>query len=457
MTRKSSSKRDRSSKGGGPGFLRRHWHWLTVALAGAGLLATMLVLLKPTGPLSTLLPQRSTTERPVEQPRTADRDQAAGQQASAPKPRQDEAQTPQATPATPEPQAGNESEQRPFEEYGASFEDDLKKIDFSLLTTLRQLDIGPQHYSLIEVTRQHEGDADYLKQSISVQFAHDPSEFAAPLRANLAKWAPAAKIERTARDTLTISLQGTETHILRFTQPDGPAAKPTGTGVLAIVIDDLGENVRMAEALAALPYPVTFAIWPQASHTQATAEIAHKHGLDVIIHQPMEPNNFPRIKPGPGVVLTRMSDAEIARIIEHNITLVPGAIGMNNHMGSKFTSSARGMRVVMSVLKKHNLFFLDSRTSSRSAAQAAAAQYDVRFVGRHVFLDNIPNEDAVMLQLLKAENMALKNGFAVAIGHPHPGTLAALKRWSSEAAPGLRMVAVSSLARDPSKSLASRK
>jgi len=426
------------------GFLQRNWAWMAAVVAGFGLVFTVMIFLGkvPSG----FIPHDR--HDAAEQAPAVTAPLAETPPPAAPQPEA-------ALPAVPQGDAGERTQgAQQYEEAPASgFEEELKRIDYAILQTLRQFGLGPDSYGLMEVSQQHDEDLDYLVQSISIQFAKGPEQFADALRGHLTKWAPDAAVTLKGADTLNVALFGRETHNLRFESMDAPPPppRPSGSGVLAIVIDDLGENVSFAEALARLPYPVTFAVWPQASHTRAVAQIGKKHGLDVIIHQPMEPDNYPRINPGPGVILTRMSDEEITRVLQKNIALVPEAIGINNHMGSKFTASTRGMRLVMGVLKEKGLFFLDSRTNARSAARAAAAEFGVPFVGRHVFLDNIAEENAVFHQLKKAESMALKNGIAVAIGHPHSATMAALRRFSQEAAPGLRMVSVASLTRDASR------
>lgn len=450
MTRKSSG--SGGSKTSPPhGFLRRHWAWLAAGLAGLGLLFTVALFFSrevrdmAPGVLPEVLPDSGLSARPGGQPGVRpEADAGSG-------PGADAVARPQSSAPSSPPRQDAAQDSQPYEEDAVpGFEEELKRIDYALLLTLRSLGLGPESYSLTEVSHHHEDDLDYLVQSIFIQHAQGASHFASALSENLERWAPNATVGRVDNGLVHIALLGRETHTLRFAPSSGPPPRPrpAGSGVLAIVIDDLGENVAFAEALARLPYPVTFAVWPQSSHARAVAQIAKKYGRDVIIHQPMEPDNYPRINPGPGVVLTRMSDAEIVRMLKKNIALVPEAVGMNNHMGSRFTGSLRGMRLVMSVLKEQGLFFLDSRTNSRSVAKAAAGEFDVPFAGRHVFLDNIVEEGAIIHQLQKAENMALRQGVAVAIGHPHSATLAALRRFANEAAPGLRMVSVVGLTRN---------
>ncbi|EPR34603.1 protein of unknown function DUF610 YibQ [Alkalidesulfovibrio alkalitolerans DSM 16529] len=338
-----------------------------------------------------------------------------------------------------------------FEDYsGVAFEDELKRVDYSLLLTLRDTGVDPERFSLQEVTHIHEDDLDYLRQTILVRTRSSVDEFTALLKTHLTEHAPNSVVAAGDDGILRLSLMGRPTHELRLAPPETPPPtlplRLSGQGVLAIVIDDLGENRSFAKALTRLPFPVTFAIWPHASHTAAVARTATAAGLDVIIHQPMEPKGYPRINPGPGALLTNMSEDEIRVAIRDSIARLPQAVGMNNHMGSAFTADAKAMRAVMAELAQKGLFFLDSRTSNISAANATAAEFNVVFLGRHIFLDNVPDEEAVLMQLHKAERIALKNGAAVAIGHPHPGTLAALERFATKHAPGLTMVPVSQLA-----------
>lgn len=101
----------------------------------------------------------------------------------------------------------------------------------------------------------------------------------------------------------------------------------------------------------------------------------------------------------------------------------------NNHMGSKFTADARGMAPVIAELRAHGLLFLDSRTTAAIAGTRLAAAGGVPHAGRDVFLDDDLAPAAIARQLVRLESVARRRGSAIAIGHAHDTTLAALRAW----------------------------
>ncbi|MHC1788823.1 divergent polysaccharide deacetylase family protein [Solidesulfovibrio sp.] len=201
---------------------------------------------------------------------------------------------------------------------------------------------------------------------------------------------------------------------------------------MVVVIDDIGDHPVMAKNLTELPFPVTLAILPSRPRTRAVEAMAAAQGVEIILHQPMQPGSYPRVNPGPGALFTDMDPERVRIILADNLAQLPRVKGVNNHMGSAFTSNPEGMAAVMSVLKEKGLFFLDSVTSAVSAAPEAARKNGVPFYRRAVFLDNVRNVRTILGQLKTAERNAIKNGRAVAIGHPYGETLEALKLWARE-------------------------
>jgi polysaccharide deacetylase 2 family uncharacterized protein YibQ len=197
-------------------------------------------------------------------------------------------------------------------------------------------------------------------------------------------------------------------------------------------MDDLGEDMNAAQLLARLPFPVTFAVWPRSSHARSVAEAGHGAGREIIIHQPTEPMKYPEMHPGAGALFLSLPDAEIEARVRDSLTRVPYAVGMNNHMGSRFTRDRRGVAAMVRPLRDHGFFVLDSMTHPGSILYKEAASLGLPALKRDVFLDAEPSRESVLRQLRNAEKIALISGRAIAIGHPLPATLAALKEWDAQ-------------------------
>ena len=220
---------------------------------------------------------------------------------------------------------------------------------------------------------------------------------------------------------------------------------------MVIVIDDLGDHPVLAKNLTELPFPITMAILPNRPRTRYVANLAADRGLEVILHQPMQPGTYPRVNPGPGAVFTDMGVDRIKAQLTANLEQLPHVVGINNHMGSAFTAYAEGMAAVMDVLKSKGLFFLDSVTSAASAAPEAARKAGVPLYRRSVFLDNIRNVRLILAQLKVAETLAIKHGRAIAIGHPYGETLQALRLWAQERDQHVKLVTLGDLGPEPTR------
>jgi polysaccharide deacetylase 2 family uncharacterized protein YibQ len=228
----------------------------------------------------------------------------------------------------------------------------------------------------------------------------------------------------------------------------GRAAAGSEAARVAILIDDLGNELAPAERIARWQEPVAGAVLPELRWSSESARVLERGGKEVLLHLPMEPEGYPGVRPGPGVILRSQSNAEIVRVLEADLATVPGAAGVNNHMGSAATADPRVMRTVLGVLAGRNLFFVDSRTTDATLGERLAEEASVPTVSRRVFLDDTATEAAVRGQLAELLRRARQERFAVAIGHPYPVTLSVLERelprLSQE---GIRLVPVGELAR----------
>jgi polysaccharide deacetylase 2 family uncharacterized protein YibQ len=199
------------------------------------------------------------------------------------------------------------------------------------------------------------------------------------------------------------------THEIRLI-PFVPAAR------VAILFDDAGGSLVHMQAIIDLGRPVTITVLPGLRFSREVAVLAEEAGLDVMLHLPLEPED-PKLPLGPGGITTAMTDAQIAQVVAADLDQVPGAIGINNHEGSKATADERVMRAVLEVVRSRGLFFVDSVTSPRTIAGRMAAQMQIPTASRSVFLDNQNQAEAIRTQLRELITVALQRKQAIAIGH----------------------------------------
>ena len=195
----------------------------------------------------------------------------------------------------------------------------------------------------------------------------------------------------------------------------------------AIIMDDLGLSLAAVRDLVTIDLNVTGAILPDQPHSREISLLLHRHGRQVMVHLPMEPQGYPQANPGPRALMAAMTPEQIGQRTDELLRVVPEAVGANNHMGSRLTESSAAMQAVMAVLKSKGMFFVDSKTSPRSVGLNEARRAGVPTLGRDLFLDNVATTEAIRFQLRKLIRLARERGQAVAICHPYPQTLEALR------------------------------
>jgi polysaccharide deacetylase 2 family uncharacterized protein YibQ len=209
-----------------------------------------------------------------------------------------------------------------------------------------------------------------------------------------------------------------------------PAVKPAkiaGSAVVAIIIDDMGSSVSEVRALMNIGVPLTFSVIPGLHQSREVATVAHNNGYEVMVHIPMEPQDYPQRRLESNGLLLSYGDNEIKSRMRGFANVIPYAIGANNHMGSRFTEDREKMGVVLSVLKENGMFFIDSMTTPKSVGLALSREMGLRTTARTApFLDNSEEVSAIKVQLASLTKLAVKKGSAVGICHPHRGTILAL-------------------------------
>ena len=214
---------------------------------------------------------------------------------------------------------------------------------------------------------------------------------------------------------------------------------------VAIIVDDLGYKKELAFWFLRTEIPLTYSVLPGAPFTRSIAGDIREAGRELMLHLPMEPKQYPDVNPGPGAVLLSMDADEIRDVLDKDLKEVPGASGVNNHMGSSFTENSEKMQVVLKELRKRELFFIDSRTTSGSMGYRMAGELGVPSNKRGVFLDNDLDPRAIEIQVERLLSMARHSGSAIGICHPHPETLDVLRKYFQQVHEEFQLVQASDL------------
>jgi len=222
----------------------------------------------------------------------------------------------------------------------------------------------------------------------------------------------------------------------------------TGRSV-AVIIDDIGYDIRIAEELVRIPAPIALAVLPDTPYAVQAARLSHAAGKEILLHLPMEPRSYPGESPVAGMLKANMTEKEIRHHIQKGLGAVPFASGVNNHMGSRFMEDEKSLSVIMEELRSRNLFFVDSMTTDDSRGKESAARSHVRFAARDVFIDYAPGYAVALESLTGAFREGRNNGAPVLmIGHPYRETVQAihdvLPLWRKE---GVKVISVSAYLR----------
>lgn len=219
---------------------------------------------------------------------------------------------------------------------------------------------------------------------------------------------------------------------------------------LAIIIDDLGNQMKGTEEIIAMPVKLTVAIMPFLPSSEVDARKAHENGHDVIIHLPLEPKQGRPEWLGPGAILSSMTNEEVRQKVEEAIENVPFAVGMNNHMGSKITGDKRIMSVILDVCRERGLLFVDSKTNYWSVVGDISNEKGMPELHNDIFLDDVHTDAHIAGQFRKIEELLAQRGKCVTIGHVGTKglkTASVLKRIIPEfQAKGINFVGISDFA-----------
>lgn len=213
---------------------------------------------------------------------------------------------------------------------------------------------------------------------------------------------------------------------------------------IAIIIDDIGYRKTDFSALA-LPGQFTYSVVPFAPYTRTIANAVHDSDREVMAHIPMEAIHNNHLL-GKGALKLAMTEQQTRQQVQDILKEIPYVSGINNHMGSQFTTKPKNLGWLMDELSQQQLYFLDSKTTAYSMAEKVAVEHGLRTGHRHIFLDNQLDKAYLTQQFDHLINIAKKHKYAIAIAHPHPQSISFLKGISAKLAElGVELVPVSTL------------
>ncbi|MBN2279430.1 MAG: divergent polysaccharide deacetylase family protein [Candidatus Marinimicrobia bacterium] len=207
-----------------------------------------------------------------------------------------------------------------------------------------------------------------------------------------------------------------------------PSNKPFQTPRIAIIIDDFGySNNGTVQKFLNSNLPLTISIIPGHQYSTWTSEQAHAAGKEVMIHMPMESDNY-RLNNGENqfILTCDLDEKEIIDRVIKACDVIHHARGMNNHMGSIATTQPIVVLPLIKALQLKGLYFIDSLTSPLSIMYENCVISNIPTARRRFFIDNQRDTAAIIAELRRAIRYAKNYGNVIVTGHTYNETLEAL-------------------------------
>ncbi len=215
---------------------------------------------------------------------------------------------------------------------------------------------------------------------------------------------------------------------------------------VVVVIDDLGVNHRRTKDILDIKAPITSSFLPYGKNLNRYIKKAQEQGHSVMLHMPMEPFGLTNNNPGPDALLVENAPQINQLYLLKAINKFPTLIGVNNHMGSRFTSQREAFEPIAEEIVQRELIFLDSKTSQSSVVEELIKERGGNVYVRDVFIDHYPDAKRIKRALKRIEKIAQRKGYAIAIGHPKKDTIEQLKLWiPSLESKGIELIALDTL------------
>ena len=325
------------------------------------------------------------------------------------------------------------------------------KVDHLIYESLYDEGVNEEDISFTNVIHRHKNDLDWDFTELTVRLDNPDSinRLVNNISKKISVLRPdvSLKTEKIsgAEFVLNIKIFDSFSHRLILRHEIKKKAEIGKLPRVAIIIDDIGYDEFLARSFMKLEIPVCLSVLPDAPYSKEIAAKTVENGRELLLHLPMEPKGYPEINPGNGALMIDMDRSAIQTIVRDDIMKFPGLKGVNHHMGSLFSEDYLKMKYVLDEIKKHNLYYVDSRTTNRTVAYKVAKALGVPSAEKSLFIDNDLSEKALKYQMNRLLGIARYKGSAIGIGHPHPETLHILEEYTGQLKKSYTVVPVSEL------------
>ena len=341
-----------------------------------------------------------------------------------------------------------------FEEsykYVTDLQKKITEVEKAIYDALYSSDITDKDILFSAVLPRHKKGYEWEFTELTVHYPKDKpdNEIQRIIEQALIKLYPSVQYntEKKSRDKVVFNIYalGFYTHRINLIKKARIIDKTKGKPRIAIIIDDLGYDIKKAAPFINFEPKLSLSVLPQAPYAQEIAKLVLKEKRDLLLHLPMEPKNYPHINPGPGTLLTSMSDEQLSRELNLQLNSIKGIVGVNNHMGSVFTERRDKMSIVLKEIGRRDLFFIDSRTTAKSVAFDLAGSMGIPTAKRSVFIDNDLSPEAIKYQIERLIGLARHSSGAIGIAHPHQMTLDIFREYQTRFRNEIKLVPVSEI------------
>ncbi len=178
-----------------------------------------------------------------------------------------------------------------------------------------------------------------------------------------------------------------------------------------------------------MPPGVTLAFSSHAANLQDWIDRARAAGHEVMLDLPMEPNNYPRLDPGPRALLTSLSSEENIDRLAWHLSRARGYVGVTHNMGARFSASPEAMGPILSEIKLRDMMYLDTRTTSLSVGTRLAADIGLPSAYNNRFIDSRTAREDIDMRLGDAVRTARRAGYSVAVARALPVSFERIALW----------------------------